>query len=116
LYDALLVATCRSYRLVSLADTLAIATGHSSLRSATFVRALEFLLDQALDDGFVGIHRLIGDDRGTEAGWEAQAVIAARLMQLGSALDANGVQMKASARTPNVRHLGVPRSDRNHAD
>jgi hypothetical protein len=89
--DALLVATTRRYHLVQLADALAHAAPHAELRTPTFVRAAELLLDQQLADGRLGIQHLLSEaDGGGEAVVEevaaVQATLAARLAAVARAL------------------------------
>jgi len=86
LYDTLLVEAARSYSLVQLTEALAVGASHATLRTATFTRALEFLLDQQLDDGFIGVNRLLAEDPGTIAVAEAQAGIAGLLEHIAGAL------------------------------
>jgi hypothetical protein len=57
--DALLVATARRYRLVQLAAALAATAPHATLRTPTFARAVDFLLDQELPAGGLGVQLLL---------------------------------------------------------
>jgi hypothetical protein len=86
LYDGLLVAAARNYQLVQLAEALAVGARHEALHSSTFTRALEFLLDQQLMDGFVGIHRLLANERDLALLAEAQEVLAGFLARIGKSL------------------------------
>jgi hypothetical protein len=86
LYDALLVEAARSYSLVQLTEALAVGASHATMHTATFTRALEFLLDQQLDDGFIGVNRLLAEKPDTIAATEAQAAIAGLLAHIASAL------------------------------
>ncbi len=86
-YEALLVAAARQYRLTLLTEALAVGAEHAPLRSRTFARALEFLLDQQLADGFVGIHRLLGEGKDATGTREAQATIARLLARIAAALE-----------------------------
>jgi hypothetical protein len=93
LHDALLIASARGYRLVQLAEALAVSARHPALQTPTFGVALELLLDQQLDDGFVGIHRLLsaggdGIAEGEGGAAEAQRVLAALLEEIGRGLAA----------------------------
>jgi hypothetical protein len=87
LHEALLVAAAKEYRLAQLAEALAVGAEHADLRSVTFGRALEFLLDQQLADGSVGIHQLLGGQGDASVLVEAQRTIAALLARIASALD-----------------------------
>ena len=86
LHDALLVGAARRYRLVQLAQALLAAAGQSELRSPTFARALGFLLDQQLEDGSIGIHRLLAETGAADAAPGAQAALAGLLHGVGTAL------------------------------
>lgn len=86
LYDALLVEAARSYSLVQLTEALAVGASHATMHTATFTRALEFLLDQQLDDGFIGVNRLLAEEPDTIAAAEAQAAIAGLLAHIAGAL------------------------------
>lgn len=86
LLDVLLVEAARSYRLVQLSEALAVASGQPDLRSATFLRALEFLLNQQLEDGFIGVNRLFAEDASLSTAAEAQAAIAGYLKHIAGAL------------------------------
>lgn len=88
LHDALLVASARQYRLVHLAEALAAAASHASLRSFTFVRSLEFLLDQQLEGGFLGIQGLLAGGHPLQPAEEAQASLANLLQTMGTSLTA----------------------------
>jgi hypothetical protein len=87
LYDALIVEHARSYNLVQLTEALAVGAEHPGLRSETFSRGLEYLLDQQLDDGFVGINRLLAEDATSAGTIEAQAVIASLLTEMSVSLN-----------------------------
>lgn len=87
LYDALLVEAARSYSLVQLSEALAVGASHVALRSPTFTRALEFLLDQELDNGFIGVNRLLAEEPDTTAATQAQAAIAGLLANIARALN-----------------------------
>ena len=80
------VAAAKDYRLVQLAEALAVGAEHAGLRSVTFTRVLEFLLDQQLDDGCVGIHQLLGGRGDSAPLAEAQGAIAELLTRIASAL------------------------------
>ena len=86
LHEALLVAAAKDYRLVQLAEALAVGAEHAGLRSVTFTRVLDFLLDQQLDDGCVGIHQLLGGRGDSTPLTEAQGAIAELLTRIASAL------------------------------
>ncbi len=87
LFEALLTTSSRHYSLVQLAETLAVGAEYRILRtSPTFVRALEFLLSQQLQNGFVGVQQLLGDDPGSFDGHESQAAIAACLAHISRQL------------------------------
>jgi hypothetical protein len=86
LYDALLVTAARQYSLVQLAEALVAGACYAWLRSPTFGRALEFLLDQQLPDGSVGIHRLLAWEDHASPPAEAQAAIAGALAQIAATL------------------------------
>ncbi len=88
LYDALLVEAARSYRLVQLAEALAVGAAQPALHTATFARALAFLLDQQLEDGFVGVNRLLAEAERLAMAAEAQSAIAACLQSIGEQLAA----------------------------
>lgn len=84
LLDMLLVTACRNYALVHLADTLATAAPHPALRSPTFEVALNFLLNQQLDDGSYGIHALLAEGRTVDP--TAQATIHNAILQVDASL------------------------------
>ena len=86
LYDALLVGCAKEYHLVQLTEALAVGAEFPALRTATFVRALDFLLDQQLEDGFVGIHHLLTDRQDETVLAQAQRVIADLLERIAAAL------------------------------
>jgi hypothetical protein len=86
LYDALLIATGRRYRLLLLAEVLAVGAAHTSLRSATFARALDFLLVQQLDNGFIGVHQLLVTEQASMPAKEAQLELADLLTHIATAL------------------------------
>ena len=86
LYDALLVGSAKEYRLVQLAEALAVGAEFPELRSQTFVRALDFLLDQQLEDGFVGIHQLLTDRQDAAVIAQGQHVMAELLGRIAAAL------------------------------
>jgi hypothetical protein len=92
LHDALLIAAGRNYRLVQLAEALAVAARHPALQTPTLGVALQLLLDQQLDDGFVGIHRLLaqGDPAppAEEGAAEAQRVLVGLIEEIGRGLAA----------------------------
>jgi hypothetical protein len=86
LADALLVATARRYRLVQLAEALAAVAPHAALRTPTFVRTVDFLLDQQLADGRVGIHALLAEEGAAQRASEAQSALGRLLHEVGAAL------------------------------
>ncbi len=92
LHDALLIAAGRNYRLVQLAEALAVAARHLALQTPTLGVALQLLLDQQLDDGFVGIHRLLAEGdpapSAEDGAAEAQKVLVALLEEIGRGLAA----------------------------
>jgi hypothetical protein len=81
LYDVLLIEAAKKYSLVQLSEALAVVTVHPDLVSATFARALGYLLDQQLDDGSIGVTRLL-TDRDSSESHEAQALIYAHLVHI----------------------------------
>lgn len=88
LFEALLIEAAKSYRLVQLSEALAVGAPHAMLRSPTFTRALEFLLDQELDNGCIGVNWLLTKESDTTAATQAQAAIAGLLAHIARALQA----------------------------
>lgn len=86
LHDALLTEAGRGYNLLQLAEALAVGATVPRLRTISYGRMLEFLLDQQLADGHVGMAHLLAGEAGASVRQQAQAAMAASLRQVAAGL------------------------------